>query len=163
MLVVLLLWWTYVSGHMWWKYVVNISYDMWWAYVGQDCGRSISHHLVSAESSLFLLGSGMMIMVVKDQSPDHNSSWRNVCPGFARWAAVLTSGLYRFAGRTLRRPAASITFSSSLNSEPLQSSQTDQHNWCCVWKHFSLFLFLFPPFTIFSFLYSFSSLIFGPV
>ena len=91
--------------------------------------------------------------------PDHNSSWRNVCPGFA-WSAVLTSGLYRFAGRTLRRPT-SITFLLHSTS-PLQSSQTDQHNWCCV-KTFlpALFLFLFPPFTIF--FHSFSSLILGPV
>ena len=77
----------------------------------------------------------------------HNSSWRNVCPGFA-WSAVLTSGLYRFAGRTLRRPT-SITFLLHSTS-PLQSSQTDQHNWCCV-KTFlpAIFLFLFPPLTIF--------------
>ena len=127
-----LMWWAYVvdlcGGHMW-------GVRLWWVRWSPS----------GLQSSFFVLGSGMMmIMVVKDQSPDHNSSWRNVCPGFARWAAVLTSGLYRFAGRTLRRPA-SITFSSSLNSEPLQSSQTDQHNWCCV----GTFLFLFPPFTIF--------------
>ena len=40
--------------------------------MGQDCGGSISHHLVcrgeQLQRSFFLLGSGMMIMLVKDRS-----------------------------------------------------------------------------------------------
>ena len=92
----------------------------------------------------------------------HNSSWRNVCPGFA-WSAVLTSGLYRFAGRTLRRPDQHH-FSSSLNftSSIISNRPTQLVLLCENISPKTIFLFPFPPFTIFLF-HSFSSSVLGPV